>query len=123
MIMCMINFKIIVIELMFLFAGISIPIVAHKMCTKRDGVFLIECLFAVLMFIFLCLLRSEGYLPQTQFELCGEISFFCGMECDYRLRQLKGTRGGFNTFNLFFKWFLLLIFLRILFVVYNKFRF
>ena len=50
--MCMINFKIIVIELMFLFAGISIPIVAHKMCTQRDGVFLIECLFAVLMFIF-----------------------------------------------------------------------
>ena len=73
------------IELMFLFIGISVPVVLNKINLQRWIVVLIECLSLVLMFVVFVFLREKEVISQS--EICIMACAIAEMEVDYRMRK------------------------------------
>jgi hypothetical protein len=85
------------IELMFLFIGISIPVVLNKINLQRWIVVLIECLSLVLMFVVFVFLREKGVISQS--EICIMACVVAETEVDYRMR--KSANGEVSLIRLF----------------------
>jgi hypothetical protein len=70
---------------MFLFIGISVPVVLNKINLQRWIVVLTECLSLVLMFVVFVFLRGKGVISQS--EICIMACVVAETEVDYRMRK------------------------------------
>jgi hypothetical protein len=73
------------IELLFLFIGISVPVVLNKKKLQRWIVVLTECLSLLLMFVGFVFLRETGVISQS--EICIMACVVAETEVDYRMRK------------------------------------
>ena len=100
------------IEVSYLVAGMTVPVIVHKIFINRMMIVISECLTAVLMICAWWFLLERGYLLSTRKEQCLMIAFCSGLDCDWRIEH--AGENSFMGLGFFLKWFVAFVFLEIL---------
>ena len=98
------------IELLFLFIGISVPVVLNKKKLQRWIVVLTECLSLLLMFVGFVFLRETGVISQSETSIM--VCAIAEMEVDYRMR--KSSSDEIGLIRLIFEGLICLVLLKVI---------